>query len=250
MKKQSGFGVIEVIILVVMLGIIGFGGWYLWQANQKPAEQTQAQPKEEVSEVKWLEHKDEVGKYSIKYPSNWKLENEVTRHYDDVASSYVTITSPAGAEVKLRASPGGIGGGCVPRETDRPFTPGNECASFSYLNIEKIDIGNVRVEKTSRDGKTTNIVPASGYLAKTKFMSSDGQNSTYALSLMIEDVAPKINEPEMGFVVQIPYILHLVNANGKELPMLQVSISGDSEALFKDADTEVAAQILKSFRVE
>jgi hypothetical protein len=35
MKRQSGFGIIEVIIIVVVLALIGAGGWYLWQNANK-----------------------------------------------------------------------------------------------------------------------------------------------------------------------------------------------------------------------
>jgi len=34
-KKQLGFGVVEVVIIVVVLALIGVGGWYVWEANHK-----------------------------------------------------------------------------------------------------------------------------------------------------------------------------------------------------------------------
>lgn len=43
MKKtnQSGFGLVEGFILLVVIILLVFGGWYIWQASQKQASSTQ-----------------------------------------------------------------------------------------------------------------------------------------------------------------------------------------------------------------
>ena len=30
MRKQSGFSIVEVLLIVIVLAVIGFGGWYVW----------------------------------------------------------------------------------------------------------------------------------------------------------------------------------------------------------------------------
>lgn len=48
MTKQSGFSVVEVLLIVSVVGIIGFGGWYVWDKNQddnpEQTNTTQQQP--------------------------------------------------------------------------------------------------------------------------------------------------------------------------------------------------------------
>jgi len=36
-NNQKGFGVIEVVISILVVGLLVFGGWYVWQANNTPA---------------------------------------------------------------------------------------------------------------------------------------------------------------------------------------------------------------------
>lgn len=34
-RDQAGFGIVEVVIILVVLALIGVGGWYVWKVNQK-----------------------------------------------------------------------------------------------------------------------------------------------------------------------------------------------------------------------
>lgn len=44
MKKQSGFGLIEIIIIVAVIAAIGIGGWWVWQNNKSTTGQQSQQP--------------------------------------------------------------------------------------------------------------------------------------------------------------------------------------------------------------
>ena len=35
MKNQKGFSVVHAILIVIIVGILGFAGWYVWDSNQK-----------------------------------------------------------------------------------------------------------------------------------------------------------------------------------------------------------------------
>src|SRR6185295_12795879 len=49
-KKQSGFSAIEAIIIVVVIAVLGFGGWFVWSKkhndtdNKQTSAQTQTTP--------------------------------------------------------------------------------------------------------------------------------------------------------------------------------------------------------------
>ncbi|HVI69658.1 MAG TPA: hypothetical protein VM581_04325 [Magnetospirillaceae bacterium] len=40
-RNQKGFGVVEIIIILVVLAAVGVGAWYVWQANNKKTDNLQ-----------------------------------------------------------------------------------------------------------------------------------------------------------------------------------------------------------------
>lgn len=90
MKKQQGFSVIHIIMFIVLAGIIGFTGWYVWDTNKKAsdtlesADQQSFKKAEKSSNDKnaakktaedptkdWKSYTSTAGKYSLKYPPAW-----------------------------------------------------------------------------------------------------------------------------------------------------------------------------------
>lgn len=49
-NSQSGFGVVEVLLLLIIVGIIGFTGWRVYEANKEvsqiPADNSKVETKE------------------------------------------------------------------------------------------------------------------------------------------------------------------------------------------------------------
>lgn len=103
MKKlhQTGFAAIEAVLILVVVGIIGFTGWFVWNAKQnadksldaansseqakikakKAAETNQTQPVDETAS--WLLYEPPGKQYKVRLADGWKLER-----YQDSSSLY------------------------------------------------------------------------------------------------------------------------------------------------------------------
>jgi hypothetical protein len=77
--NQKGFGAVEVVIVIVVAGLLGFAAWYFWNAQDKPVEQAvktptkqikKEEPKEVViSTIGFQSYEDK--EISLKYPAKW-----------------------------------------------------------------------------------------------------------------------------------------------------------------------------------
>jgi type II secretory pathway pseudopilin PulG len=88
-RNQSGFSVVEGLLILVIVGIIGATGWYVMQANKntndtlnnsglgsiaKSSKKKQTNPSlapQAVSEDGWIVYSSKEGKFSLRYPSTW-----------------------------------------------------------------------------------------------------------------------------------------------------------------------------------
>lgn len=97
-QNQKGFGVVEVIVIIVVLALIVVGGWYVWQAQNRPTGQ---QPSANTPSATnnntavdpyegWKLYCDEVRKACFKYPADWTLD---TQDVDGAVS--VSVLNPA-----------------------------------------------------------------------------------------------------------------------------------------------------------
>lgn len=88
MKNNKGFGAIEALLIVVIIGILGFTGWYVWNSHKKTnsiynaANQvnssTTTYPKGSAKKkpavdptADWVAYSSKEGQYSLKYPKTW-----------------------------------------------------------------------------------------------------------------------------------------------------------------------------------
>jgi Tfp pilus assembly protein PilE len=79
-KNQKGFGLIEILLLVIALTLIAAVGFYVYKTNQaedqeqaQTAVSTEAQTDETEPDPTsdWVAYTDNAGYFSLKYPSNW-----------------------------------------------------------------------------------------------------------------------------------------------------------------------------------
>lgn len=110
--NQQGFSVVEILIVLVVVGLIGGAGWYVWHNKQaKPSSTTVA--KEEKTETtkqaetqptakcdtSFKELKNEKIGISFCYPETWKTDIR------DIASNHIVgiviLTSPDYKEVEV-----------------------------------------------------------------------------------------------------------------------------------------------------
>ena len=88
MKKQNGFAVIEGVLFLVIAGILGFTGWYVYSSHNRALDiyadadsassstinhkKSSSQPNVYAS---WKTYKTKYEKLSFKYPDQWTLED-------------------------------------------------------------------------------------------------------------------------------------------------------------------------------
>jgi hypothetical protein len=93
--KQQGFGVVEIILMIVLLGAIVFVVWFVWQANTQKTDTTQSantstntsQQSSTPTETKTLT----VGAYKVAYPLNENNKKVIVEADNDI--SYEPITA-------------------------------------------------------------------------------------------------------------------------------------------------------------
>lgn len=79
-KGQRGFGAVEIILVIFIVGLIGVGGWYVWQANNKSVGQTQVgnsyTQHDKVSEQPKLTNtfNNSLVPFTFEYPKEWNVE--------------------------------------------------------------------------------------------------------------------------------------------------------------------------------
>jgi hypothetical protein len=115
-KNNHGFGAIEGLLILVIVGIIGFTGWFVWDAKrnseQSPINTTVAANSNAVAKTneklpansdvtaKWFKYSSPDGIYTIKLPDGWNL---VSYHGDSnpyaMGQSELTYTQGKAATV-------------------------------------------------------------------------------------------------------------------------------------------------------
>ncbi len=96
MNQQKGFTAIEGLLLLVIIGMLGFTGWFVWHSQQSTSKTNQqsvldsnpvspttkggkqfTQPTTQKSDpyAAWKTFTSKAEKFSIRYPSNWKVDN-------------------------------------------------------------------------------------------------------------------------------------------------------------------------------
>lgn len=80
--NEKGFGVVEILITVVAIGLIGGVGWYVWQ---KQNDKSDSNNTSQVSNVTQVEHIDSSKTFSIQYPSSWSIVPYEAPGYDGPA---------------------------------------------------------------------------------------------------------------------------------------------------------------------
>lgn len=74
-KNERGFGLIEVLVAILVVGLIGLGVWYVLQAQtvRSPTPQGSQQTDPYAG---WQTYCDELQKVCFKYPSDWAVQTD------------------------------------------------------------------------------------------------------------------------------------------------------------------------------
>lgn len=115
--NQKGFGAVETLLIIVILGLLGGVGWYVYQSqnkhNQKdqPASTTNEYKKEpEVKDetADWLSFTPDSKLYTVKLPDGWTFD-----HQNDECDCLLskTLISKKGTLATIEKVQGGRDGG-------------------------------------------------------------------------------------------------------------------------------------------
>jgi hypothetical protein len=76
-KNELGFSIVEALLILVAVSILLFTAWYVYHArkvaNKNYATQASEQSETSSGYAGWKTYYFTVGKFSLKYPSNWTL---------------------------------------------------------------------------------------------------------------------------------------------------------------------------------
>jgi len=91
-KNQKGFTVAETLLVILIITVIGFGGYYVYHTNHNTTKIASASNKTSVNKsqqtstnnpyIGWNSYTLSQEKLSFKYPSSWKLINERYSRYN------------------------------------------------------------------------------------------------------------------------------------------------------------------------
>lgn len=69
-KNEKGFTAVELILAIVVVALLGFGGWYAWQAKNNP-NSTQSPPSKQNMTAKVSDYTSTELGLSLRYPTEW-----------------------------------------------------------------------------------------------------------------------------------------------------------------------------------
>lgn len=84
--NQKGFSVVEVLLALLVVGLIGSAGWYVWHnksntrkqtattANGTQSSQLEAYKRTTTIPKDWIVYSNDKYKFDISYPSNWRID--------------------------------------------------------------------------------------------------------------------------------------------------------------------------------
>lgn len=158
MKEQKGFGLVGILIIIAVLGLVSFAGWYAYNKRQSPSVSTNSsnqRNKSNQNEATSTKTKVALTTYCSKsekacfdYPSDWKLENQFTSNGLDSGGNDVSkydsvkVTSPKGSTIFWATFRSGLGGGCEPNANNTIFIDQSTASSFDpSVNLVRTHVG-------------------------------------------------------------------------------------------------------------
>jgi hypothetical protein len=250
-KNNDGFSAIETLLILIIIGLVGFVGWYVYQAKQTADKNTAISSSSQaaVSKPKLAKtYTNNKGGFSVQYPANWKLKAEPADSYAEVA----TLTSPKGTVLNLRADEGGKGGDCFPSPSDVPFRAGNTCSSVEYLSSEKLNVNNIYYSKLHKGSDGSPVFTyelADVVLTTNRFADSAGKPGYFiGVTESTEDSPVRLNEPVMGLYVSNVW-LTVYDKSGKSYPYIYTYANGSTPDFLKSNDVKTIKEILRTLKV-
>jgi len=152
-QNSKGFSVVEALLVIIVVGILGFTGWFVYHAKNVANKNYNSQPTTQASKTNkdsqtadgpyagWKTYSSSFEKLSFKYPSSWKSVTPAIPSTAPGADSF-ELKSPSGAvTVSWDSEIDGIGGACDPEVMPGDTSPAgqpNPCPYWTVLDKQKL----------------------------------------------------------------------------------------------------------------
>lgn len=244
-RSQKGFGHIEVLLVLILISVIGFAGYYVYSQNkdtdnkdnapvgQGNGADTKADPMTDWKT--FIDSKDDV---SFRYPSDWTVDietftGELGMNSGDGEYLSGTVTSPSGKIVLGYANfITGLGGGSCPDDFPCPF-------------IDTLTIKDLR------------NLPTIQYVEKITFWKGNGDTYSPAFGLVGTESVPTVTGKKQE---NVSYMNTGISSSGSKFAYNPGSLAGDAGGGFKteaaakaflnSKEAKIAKQILLSFEMQ
>jgi hypothetical protein len=162
MKSQKGFAVLEGLLILVIVGIVGGTGYYVWHSKAQADKNLDNAAADKISSsvkktvkpeapadetADWLTYKAPDGSYSLKIADGWKLTKQTDSALSLVGFTNQDITYAKGTKGQVVIQPGGRDGpipfmlGVIGKDGfDKPNTRGDKQTGFKTqqgIEVEK-----------------------------------------------------------------------------------------------------------------
>jgi len=117
-KNAKGFSLLPVLLGVVIVGIIGYAGWFVYQSQKTASNDYSSQPSIPSTPTfnpyaSWKTTSLKYEKINLKYPSTWQISNTSkdeagTGYTATPGADYVSLTSPTGLSVSIQTGQAGV----------------------------------------------------------------------------------------------------------------------------------------------
>jgi len=124
-KNKNGFTVVETLLTILILAVIGFGGYYVWHTQDNKVKTVSTTTETSTSPYAgWKTATLKYEKITYQYPANWKITDYSSPGgCTTPGSDLVYLTSPNNEQVVLHTGIDCIGdGGAVDFGTAVPIT--------------------------------------------------------------------------------------------------------------------------------
>lgn len=252
-KRPKGKKLLVGFVSLLLVAGLGVGGFMYWQdqmnrtksadSNTPPASLTQPAANSTL-------FTSQNGGFSLDNKYNWKVtDTDTTSEYSGMPAgatfAKVEFAINDKQKISFDLSPGGRGGDCTPKRTDKAFTTGNSCNSFKISSIDKLPETNFPADEL---GSSVSSV----YISRFMFMPGESDATTYTLlgiTAGYKDEAGKVTEPEVNVEqmgLYVPYtILSLKNAS----LVIQIVDKDDEPTQLSDDDLKKVEEVLKTFKL-
>lgn len=74
-KNQKGFSVVEGLLILIVVGLLAFVGWYVYH-TKRTSSPTKTSTTPTLTQTTTKDYTDTSGTYSLKYPSDWTVKEQ------------------------------------------------------------------------------------------------------------------------------------------------------------------------------